>query len=398
MLLFLVSIIALLIGLIKPNLVIRWGKKRKRNRKKVFAFYGSGIVLFFILFALTGSTVYSTDVFKTENQTIEIVKEESIKHFNSLKNLLEEKYDDILKGKVLGFQNRELLDKIEVHYIDVGQGDSILIKQGNNSMLIDAGENHYGEAVVDYIRGNEIDTLDYVIGTHPHSDHIGGLDDVINSFNIGKIIMPKVTHTTKTFEDVIMAIKNKEMKITTPIVGDVYKLGDAKFTILGPNKDNYNNLNDYSVLIKLEYGNNHFVFTGDAEMEAETEVTENGLDIKADVLKVSHHGSNTSTTEIFLNKVDPDFAVITVGAENRYGHPDNEVLNRLEERNIKIYRSDDHGNILAIGDGKNIKFKTQNSLNKELRLEEILNLGIKNIKKLINKLEIKSEKYLLDLQ
>lgn len=386
MLLFLLSIIALLVGLIKPNLVVRWGDRRKRNRKKVVVFYGLGIILFFVLFGITISPAYSTENFETESKTIEKVREESIKHFNSFKNVLEEKYVDFLNKEIFRLEKNHS-NKIEVHYIDVGQGDSILVKQGDKSMLIDAGENHYKEVVLDYLRANGIETLDYVIGTHPHADHIGGLDHVINTFNIGKVIMPKVTHTTQTFENLIMAIKNKGLKITTPIVGDIYNLGDAKFTILGPNKSDYDNLNNYSVIIKLEYEDNSFIFTGDAETQAELEASKNGLDIKGDLLKVSHHGSDTSSTEIFLDAVNPDIAVITVGAENKYGHPDKEVIDRLEERNIKIYRSDLHGNILAIGDGKNIKIQTKTSPKKTLKLEEILNPQIEKIMDQLNKLK-----------
>jgi competence protein ComEC len=252
---------------------------------------------------------------------------------------------------------QKIIENLKIHFIDVGQGDSILIQQGDRSMLIDAGDNQYEQRVVNYLKQNNVSKLDYVIGTHPHADHIGGLDAVINAFNIEKVIMPKVTHTSQTFEDVIIAIKNKGLKITTPHAGDTYTLGNAEFTIVAPNSSSYNNLNNYSIVLKLKHGNNSFLFTGDAENISENEILNKNHDINADVLKVGHHGSTTSTTPQFLNAVDPKYAVIQVGGNNRYGHPHTEVIERLLQRNIVIYRNDLHGTIIANSDGENIKFK-----------------------------------------
>lgn len=250
--------------------------------------------------------------------------------------------------------NNEML---EVHYIDVGQGDAILIKQGESNMLIDAGENHKGPEVVTYLKQQNITTLEYVIGTHPHSDHIGGLDDVIHAFDVKRVIMPNKSHTTKTFEDVLNAIQSKNLKITKPTVGDVYDLGNAKFTIIGPNNSSYSNLNDYSVAIRVEYGNNSFMFTGDAEKISEQEMVNNDLTLKSDVLKAGHHGSNTSNMESFVNKVNPDYVVIQVGKENKYNHPNDDIIERFKSRNIQIYQTNIHGNIVAYSDGNNITFK-----------------------------------------
>lgn len=264
-------------------------------------------------------------------------------------------------NKAAAVQNGDQIEgeNLEIHFIDVGQGDSVFIRQGDSSMLIDAGENHYGKLVVDYLKNQGISKLDYVIGTHPHSDHIGGLDDVITAFEVGKVIMPKVTHTTQTFQDVIMAVKNKGLKITTPKVGDVYPLANAQYTILGPNSSSYSNFNDYSVVLKLEYKETAFMFTGDAESKSEKEVLDLNRDLSVDLLKLGHHGSNTSTIDEFLEQTNPSYGIIQVAEVNSYNLPDKEILDKLEEKNIKIYRTDINGTIKVTSDGKDLAIETE---------------------------------------
>jgi len=253
------------------------------------------------------------------------------------------------------------LGKLKVHFIDVGQADSILIQDsGGSTMLIDAGNNEDADLVVNYLKEHGIDKLDYVIGTHPHEDHIGGLDAVINTFNIGKVIMPKVSHNTKTFEDVLTAIKNKNLKVTSPVPGESYNLGNAKFTILAPNSDNYDNLNDYSIVIKLEFGETSFLFAGDAETKSENEMIVKGFNLKANVLKVGHHGSTTSSSLPFIKAIAPKYAVISVGKHNSYGHPDSIILNRFKTLNVEVLRTDILGTIVFTSDGKNLTYTTEN--------------------------------------
>ncbi|WML37464.1 ComEC/Rec2 family competence protein [Clostridium sp. OS1-26] len=249
--------------------------------------------------------------------------------------------------------------QLKVHYINVGQGDGILIQQGTHHMLIDAGTNEDEKLMVDYLNKQDIKHLDYIVGTHPHEDHIGGLDAVIKNFDIGTVYMPKVTTTTKTFADVINALKAKNLKITTPIVGSTFKLGDANCEILAPNSSKYQNINDYSIVIKLTYGSNKFLFTGDAENLSEKEILSKGLDVSADVLKLGHHGSFSSTSAEFLDKVNPKYAVVSCGKDNDYGHPHDVTMKKLEKKHIPLYRTDESGNIICTSDGKNISFNVK---------------------------------------
>jgi competence protein ComEC len=247
---------------------------------------------------------------------------------------------------------------LKVTAIDVGQADSILISTGSDAMLIDAGNNADASTVVNYIKGQGITKLEYVIGTHPHEDHIGGTDAVINTFDIGTVILPDAQSNTETFKDVLSAISSKGLKITKPVPGATYKLGNANFTVLAPNSSKYDDLNNYSVVIRLVFGSNSFLFMGDAQALSEKEILANGYDVKSDYMKVGHHGSDTSTLDKFLNAVNPEYAVISVGKDNDYGHPMPKTIQKLTNAGIKIYRTDERGTIVATSDGKIITFST----------------------------------------
>lgn len=245
---------------------------------------------------------------------------------------------------------------LEVHYLDVGQGDATLIVCGDGAMLIDAGNNSWGDDVRDYLEYQGVEDLDYVIGTHPDADHIGGLDVVMEAFDCGTVIMPDYEKETKTYEEVIDVMNQKGLELTLPQVGTVYELGEAAFTIVAPQGDYGDNANDYSVGILLEHGENRFLFTGDAEEDSEADMLNSGMDLSADVFKAAHHGSRTANTEAFLERVDPGYVVISCGEGNSYGHPHAEVLNRLREMGIKVFRTDEEGTITATSDGSRITF------------------------------------------
>ena len=248
---------------------------------------------------------------------------------------------------------------LRVSIIDVWQGDSILVQCNSETMLIDAGKNNEGSKVVDYLSKSGIKKLDVVVGTHPHEDHIGGMDQVIDSFEIGKVIMPETSNNTKSFESVLDSIDRKGLNISGAVAGQTFKLGGADIIVLGPVENNYEDLNDSSVVLKLIYGKRAFLFTADGGIEAESDIINSGVDLKADVLKVGHHGSKYSTSKEFLELVNPEFGAISVGDGNDYKHPADDTIKRLNEAGIEIYRTDRNGNIVFTSDGDTLTIKTE---------------------------------------
>ncbi len=245
--------------------------------------------------------------------------------------------------------------ELQVHFIDVGQGDATLIFQDEYAMLIDGGDNLYGWQVVDYLNYLEIEKLDYVIATHPDSDHIGGLDTVLENISCDRVLMPDAEKDTVTYESVVDVIENQQIERILPKPGEEYTLGTAVFTILAPN-GSYDNANDNSIAIRLVHGGNSFLFTGDAESESEADMLKSGRLLTSDVYKVAHHGSAGANSKLFLLAVNPAYAVISCGENNDYGHPHSEVLNRLRLMGSKVYRTDEQGTIVAISDGSGIRF------------------------------------------
>lgn len=244
--------------------------------------------------------------------------------------------------------------EMEVHFIDVGQGDSILIKDNDHAMLIDGGDNNKGKTVLSYLEKQKVQSLDYVIATHPHSDHIGGLSTVLQSMKVKEVILPKVAHNTKTYEDLIDTIQNKNIPVKQAIVGDRYQLDNANFVILSPSSQTYEEMNNYSVGIKLTLGEVSFVMAGDAEKLSEEEMTKTGIDLSANVLKLSHHGASNAINENFYRAVHPKYAVISVGKDNSYNHPNAKTLLAMINHGIKIYRTDIQGSVVFHTDGTNL--------------------------------------------
>ena len=246
-----------------------------------------------------------------------------------------------------------------IHFIDVGQGDCILIRCGDHTMLIDAGENAAQSAVADYLDKFKLDTFDYVAGTHAHSDHIGSLDYVVAHFDVGALLVSPQKEETNIYHNLLEAADKTDTPVYSVKAGDSFMLGSAKIFVVGPRQENYENVNNSSIIFKVVYGETSFLLAGDAESMEERELIEAGADLQADVLKVGHHGSDTSTGYTFLREIMPKIAVIQVGLGNDYGHPSEEVMSRLYDQGATVYRTDMHGNVVITSDGNNLEVYTQ---------------------------------------
>ena len=244
---------------------------------------------------------------------------------------------------------------LRVDFLNVGQADCALLSTNGHYMVIDGGNNGDADTILSYLEGQGVEKLDAVVGTHPHEDHIGSLDAIINHFDVDAVYMPKIMHTSKTFEDVLDAVANKGLKIKSPSPGDTIDFNGLEIEVLGPQRE-YKDFNNNSNVLKVNAGETAFLFTGDAEETAEKDILQADYDLQADVLKVGHHGSSTSSSQAFLQAVKPKYAVISVGVGNSYHHPEEEALQRLQSIGAEIYRTDLQGNIVCTTDGKNIAF------------------------------------------
>ena len=304
---------------------------KKKNKDDDYSIYAFLVVVLGILGFIFG---YQSDI------------------YNGIKTFVEDSFGKEIK------EVESLSDDVKVYFMDVGEADAILINSNGKYVLIDAGNNADGDNLVEYLEEKGVKKLDYVIGTHAHEDHIGGMDNVIRNFKIGTFYMPKTIVPTMTFEDITKALKEKNLKFSIPKVGTTFTVGRSKFEVMYIGNDP-EELNNDSIVIKMTYKNISFLFTGDLPTEKESALLDK--DIKADVLKVAHHGSRTSTSYKFLNKVDAKYAVISCGKLNDYNHPHNQLLKRLKKTNMKIYRTDLRGTIIFSTDGESLNIINENT-------------------------------------
>lgn len=254
--------------------------------------------------------------------------------------------------------SREQKELLTVTFLDVGQGDAAVLQCGGQSMMIDGGKAKASSYIYSWLKKNQISHLDVMVATHTDADHIGGLSGALNYAKVGTAYCPVTSGTTKTFQSFVKYLKKQGKSITVPKAGDEFSLGSAQVRILGPT-DPQAEGNNSSIVLKVTFGDTSFLFTGDAEREEEQELLESGYDLESTVLKVGHHGSDTSTSYLFLRTVNPQYAVISVGADNTYGHPTEAVLSRLRDADVKTYRTDLQGTITAVNDGKKVTFQTE---------------------------------------
>lgn len=281
------------------------------------------------VFAESTSTEEATETITSEEETV----------FESIEESTEEATNEIAE--------------IQVHFIDVGQGDATLIICDDEAMLIDAGNNTKGTTIQSYMLKQGVEDLKYLVLTHPDADHIGAADVIVTKFNIENIFMSDYTKDNQTYNELIQALDDKSYKWSTPEVGSTYELGSATFTIIAPNKQ-YSDPNNASIGLLLQNGDNKFLFTGDAEEEAEEDILANGIAIDCDVYKAGHHGSNTSNTKELLETITPAFVVVSCAEDNSYGHPQAEPMNNFRSMGMKLFRTDEQGSVVAISDGTEI--------------------------------------------
>lgn len=246
---------------------------------------------------------------------------------------------------------------LRVHFLDVGQGDAALLQFPEGEvLLVDAGKNVDGPEVVDYLKRQGIRRIDYLVGTHPHEDHIGGLDLVIQKFQVGQIYMPRKAANTRSYEELLRQIERKGLRIKEARAGTVIcERPDLKAVFIAPVGTKYEDLNNWSAVVHVQYGKTAVLLAGDAEKQSEQDMLASGANLKADLLKLGHHGSRDSTSRTFLSAVSPRYAVISVGKDNEYGHPHKEILARLASEQIEVYRTDRDGTVVFVSDGNALR-------------------------------------------
>ena len=245
-----------------------------------------------------------------------------------------------------------------VYFIDVGQANSALIICDGATMLIDGGNSADSDLIYAFLKNHSIKHLDYIVATHAHADHVGGLSGALNYASVSMALSPVTEYDSKAFNNFVKYLGNQNIAITIPRHGDKYKLGSADIEILGPINES-NEPNNTSIVMRIIYGATAFLFTGDAERPEEQDILDAGYDLSATVLKVGHHGSDTSTTYPFLREVMPKYAVISCGKGNSYGHPHDSLLSRLRDADVAVYRTDVQGTITCTSDGKTVSFTTE---------------------------------------
>lgn len=252
----------------------------------------------------------------------------------------------------------ETPEELKIHFIDVGQGDSILLQYGDDAVLIDGGYPESGIMLLDYLENQGVEELDLVVATHAHGDHVGGLATVLSAYPTGRVWSGTRHYYTNYYEDFLYYADQQNLTVEHPRAGERFFMGDGDVSlqVLGPVADYPLEVNNTSLVIMVQYGENRFLLTGDMEREAELDLINSGADLKADVLKVGHHGSYSSTSYIFLNEVMPTYGVISCGRNNDYGHPHDAPMSRLRDADVTIFRTDEMGTIVAVSDGTDITF------------------------------------------
>lgn len=386
-----VSIIAWGIGLVNPKSVMRWGQVRTRGRLSLICVATILLsVIMIVAFADPIDDSTTDPVHNTAQSTGQLVdesvtseddsqvaqagaapsqssdnpiadaddahKEEEDSQLESIEgNVITDKSEPVSQAS----SGQTIAGEMTIHYIDVGQGDATLLEGPNFTILIDAGR-HDRNDVVPYLNKVGVTQLDLVIGTHPHADHIGQLDKVLNTFPVTEVWMSGDPHTSRTYERALDAILDSGANYIEPRSGESYTIGSLELAVVNP-PDLSGGLNDNSIAIRVQYGDLAFLFTGDAEKTNEQKMVRSGENLQADIYHVGHHGSSTSNTQAFLNRVQPDIAIYSAGVDNSYGHPHHEVIQRLKDMKITIYGTDTHGTIKVTTDGSTYTIATERS-------------------------------------